>query len=74
MKQFLNQACYIWTTPFESGTDLYRRFRKKLYWNPKSSTTVTLRIAADSTCAVDLNGRRCFTNGRLPAESKIFRI
>ena len=59
MKQFLNQACYIWTTPFESGTDLYRRFRKKFYWNPKSSTTVTLCIAADSTCAVALNGRRC---------------
>ena len=59
MKNALEQASYIWTAPFEKGMDFYRIFRKVFSWRPEGEERVMLEIAADSTFAAFVNGRRC---------------
>ena len=55
----LEEASYIWSTPFEEGKDLYRIFRGTFDWNRRKSPRVTLEIAADSTFKACVNGHRC---------------
>ncbi len=51
-------ASWIWTNLTDSGKDLYRLFRKEFMW-VQDCSPVLIKISANSTYALFVNGRRC---------------